>query len=388
MGPLLAALVATLVLIGSAGAQPVADHLKCYKVKDPQTKATYSADLGGLVAEPGCTIKVPAVMACVPATKTNVTPAPPGTGGTGPLNAFGCYKVKCPKATLPALQLNDQFGTRVVTPAAPKLLCAPVEATTTTTASTTTTTTTTVPGCGALGTACVTSSDCCSNYCASSAEHDCTSNPCRDRGDAGAGCTDLATGYSCACSAGFVFNGISCVGACQTTDPCGNGGTCTVSGGSWTCSCPAGYVSSGGTYPTCIPVNTCSPIPSTTTTTTTLPGCAALGAACVNSVDCCSNNCPSSAQHDCASNPCRDRGDAGAGCTDLVPPGTGYSCACSAGFVFNAISCVGACPTTDPCGDGGTCTVSGGGWTCSCPAGYVSSGGTYPSCVPVNACSP
>src|SRR6266851_3438655 len=86
------------------------DHLKCYKVKDPQAKVTYTADLGGLVAEPGCTIKVPAVMACVPATKTNVTPSPPGGGGTGTPNSFLCYKVKCPTTTLPTLNGTDQFG--------------------------------------------------------------------------------------------------------------------------------------------------------------------------------------------------------------------------------------------------------------------------------------
>ncbi len=143
----LAALCLTWVAPGAA--QPVPDHLKCYKIKDPQAKASYTANLGGLVAEPGCKIKVPATMACVPATKTNVTPTPPGTGGTGTPNAFGCYKTKCPKATLPAFQLNDQFGSRSVTPSAPKLLCAPVApptTTTTTTSTTTTSTTTTTPG--------------------------------------------------------------------------------------------------------------------------------------------------------------------------------------------------------------------------------------------------
>jgi hypothetical protein len=142
-----------------AFAQP-ADHLKCYKVKDPQPKAFYTADLGGLVAEPGCTIKVPALMACVPATKTNVAPAPPGTGGSGAPGAFGCYKVKCPKADLPAIALNDQFGSRTVTPKAPRMLCAPVAPTTTTS--------TTIP-CKAQGESCSFSgtadSECCSGCC-------------------------------------------------------------------------------------------------------------------------------------------------------------------------------------------------------------------------------
>ena len=71
MKPLLAALIAVLAFVARANAQPVADHLKCYKVRDPQAKTTYTADLGGLVAEPGCTIKVPAVMACARRRRTS-----------------------------------------------------------------------------------------------------------------------------------------------------------------------------------------------------------------------------------------------------------------------------------------------------------------------------
>ena len=148
-----------------AAGQPVADHLKCYKLKkDPQQKASYTADLGGLVAEPGCTIKVPATMVCVPATKTNVVPQPQGTGGTGSPNAFGCYKIRCPKATLPTIPLSDQFGSRSVIPSAPKLLCAPAPPPSTTTTITRTTTTSCPPatapycggssGCGGVPAAC------------------------------------------------------------------------------------------------------------------------------------------------------------------------------------------------------------------------------------------
>ena len=45
---------------------------------NPLAKASYAADVGGLLFAPGCTIKVPAITACVPATKTNVEPPPPG----------------------------------------------------------------------------------------------------------------------------------------------------------------------------------------------------------------------------------------------------------------------------------------------------------------------
>ncbi len=145
------AFIAGLVFAAPVGAQPVADHLKCYKVKDPQAPATYTADLGGLVADAGCRIKVPALMACVPATKANVTPTPPGGGGTGTPNSFFCYKAKCPKATIPPITGQDQFGSRTVTPSAAKLLCAPVASPTTTTS---TTTTTSLPLCGPGGQPC------------------------------------------------------------------------------------------------------------------------------------------------------------------------------------------------------------------------------------------
>jgi hypothetical protein len=134
------------VLVASRAAA-VSDHLKCYKIKDPQAKVKYTATLDGLTVETGCTIKVPGKLLCVPAEKSSVTPTPPGGGGTGEPNRFVCYKVKCPKATVPPLAVSDQFGTRSVTPGTTKYLCAPVAGptTTTTTATTTSTTLTTLP---------------------------------------------------------------------------------------------------------------------------------------------------------------------------------------------------------------------------------------------------
>jgi hypothetical protein len=52
-----------------------ADGRLAFKAKDPLAKGTYTADLGGLTAEPGCVIKVPAKLTCVPATKSDVDPA-------------------------------------------------------------------------------------------------------------------------------------------------------------------------------------------------------------------------------------------------------------------------------------------------------------------------
>ena len=140
-------LAGALLLAASAAAQPVSDHLKCFKVRDSAQRVPYVGDLGGHVTESGCTIKFPAVMACVPASASNVQPTPPGVGGTGVPNAFACYKVKCPKGALPPLQIDDRFGSRTVRPVKSKLVCAP-SATTTSTVAGGSTTTTTTPGGG------------------------------------------------------------------------------------------------------------------------------------------------------------------------------------------------------------------------------------------------
>jgi hypothetical protein len=91
----------------------VPDHLECFKVRDSQARATYRADVAGLVAEPGCVIRVPGTLFCTQTTKSNVDPVPPGGAGDGgPAGRFLCYKLKCPKAALPTVTWNDQFGSR------------------------------------------------------------------------------------------------------------------------------------------------------------------------------------------------------------------------------------------------------------------------------------
>ena len=144
----------SLVLLGVVfGVVPalaqVPDHLKCYKVKDSLAKAEYTADLGGLAAEPDCLIKTPAKMLCVETAKTNVTPAPPGAAPGSAAGRFACYKVKCAKGPKLPVTIDDQFGSRAAEVIGPKLLCAPanVGPTTTTTATSTTTTTMGVSGC-------------------------------------------------------------------------------------------------------------------------------------------------------------------------------------------------------------------------------------------------
>jgi hypothetical protein len=116
--------VLSLAIVLPAGAQ-VADHLKCYKIKDSATKAKYVADLDGLAPEAGCLIKVPGQLLCVESKKTNVSPTPPGSPPGRQTGRFVCYKVKCPKATLAPIAWTDQFGTRTVQPGVANLVCAP-----------------------------------------------------------------------------------------------------------------------------------------------------------------------------------------------------------------------------------------------------------------------
>ena len=120
--------IVLLMVAARAGAQPVPDHLTCYRVKDPQAKGAYTADLGGLVAEPGCKIAVPGHIFCTQATKTGVTPTPPGgADNSGAAGRFLCYKVKCPRAKLANIPWHDQFGTRTLVPATKtaSVVCAP-----------------------------------------------------------------------------------------------------------------------------------------------------------------------------------------------------------------------------------------------------------------------
>jgi len=138
--------VASLILSTSvalpslAGAQ---DHLECFKGKDFGAKAIYNADLQSLLAQHHCTIKLPAKLLCLKATKNNVTPPPPGHPPGPVAGNFACYRVKCP-TTFASMGLHDQFGVRVMQVKKAQLLCAPAiySATTTTTTTIHTTTTT------------------------------------------------------------------------------------------------------------------------------------------------------------------------------------------------------------------------------------------------------
>ncbi len=132
------------VLLGASTLAAAGDHLACYKVKDTLAKATFPGvnllSNDGGPNQTGCTIATGTKLCCDPVDKVGVPPQPGGSGPGGLTTRFCCYKVKCPKVPASTLDFTDQFGSRMLSIAAPKMVCAPVPTTSTTTTSTTTTT--------------------------------------------------------------------------------------------------------------------------------------------------------------------------------------------------------------------------------------------------------
>src|SRR3954470_6207194 len=113
------ALVFVAFAAGSAPAQPVNDHLKCYRVQDP-LKLSGVVDLSGpqYGLEAGCKISRP-LLFCVPVTKTvksafdtstkpptPITPLP--VTGPDPGDRI-CYRIACPPGPSISQMVTDQF---------------------------------------------------------------------------------------------------------------------------------------------------------------------------------------------------------------------------------------------------------------------------------------
>ncbi len=263
----------------------IPDHLECYTAQDPQAAAVYTADVDGLVPDTGCAIRVPAKLTCVPATKQNVSPTPPGGGGSGYADPFTCYALECPSGAPPAMAGADQFGYRAVTPKKATLLCAPPVVSTTTTTSGPTTTTTTpaqcacgTSGCCALqGSSCGTAVECCSGICDASGHCGCVGagTACAPPASQNATCcSELCdeTGR-CACgaySSRCAVNADCCSGSCDlASSRCAcltTGAPCSPPGGS--ISCCSGVCDTGGQC-----------------------ACSGLHVHCTSNAECCSGVC-------------------------------------------------------------------------------------------------
>ncbi len=128
----IAFIVAWAVLLGSplASAQP-ADHLQCFKIKDPiKLKGVVALDAREYGLDPACKISK-ARMICIGAEKTLIEAFDrkerifPLLLGGPEADTRVCYKVKCPRRKLPNPLVADQFGERTLEKLKTSMLCTP-----------------------------------------------------------------------------------------------------------------------------------------------------------------------------------------------------------------------------------------------------------------------
>src|SRR5262249_2965069 len=149
-------------LASTTSAQPVFDHLKCYKVKElNKQKVKGLVDLTPMqtqfLRENDCKITGPKLL-CVPVSKENprTVPPPPGAPAGPEESDHICYSLRCRKPFPGSVPVTDQFGTFALQPTGTSLLCTPARkggstTTTSTTVTTTTTSTTTTMPTNACG---------------------------------------------------------------------------------------------------------------------------------------------------------------------------------------------------------------------------------------------
>jgi hypothetical protein len=115
-----------LLLCGAAARAQTLDHLQCYKTRDPaHVDAEVDLDSERFGAARGCKV-ARAALVCVPASSAVIGAPPLGDAPGQPLeDARVCYKVRCPSAAAPSIELADRFGTRVFTGLETSLVCTP-----------------------------------------------------------------------------------------------------------------------------------------------------------------------------------------------------------------------------------------------------------------------
>lgn len=127
--------IGILLLLASTASAQVADHLQCFKIKDPVVlKGVVDLDSPQLGVAAGCKVSK-AALYCVAAEKSVVSAADRGQPlvplphrGADAGAARVCYKAKCPAAALPDQPVTDQFGTRTLTKLKAAMLCTPAAA--------------------------------------------------------------------------------------------------------------------------------------------------------------------------------------------------------------------------------------------------------------------
>ncbi len=110
----------------------VVDHLKCYKIKDPN-KLSGKVDLNSpqFGLEPGCRI-AKTKRFCVPVKKTVISASVNGTvitpspvAGQNLVDDYVCYTIICATTPPASAKVQDQFSTRTFTKFKASEVCVP-----------------------------------------------------------------------------------------------------------------------------------------------------------------------------------------------------------------------------------------------------------------------
>ena len=113
---------------GVAGATPVADNLKCYRVTDTHHFEAAVQLLGRQFGdETKCSVDVSASYYCVPvAAEVDSSSAPAAqVEGQELRDDRICYTISCPEVDRATRNVTDRFGTRKVERGQPAMLCVP-----------------------------------------------------------------------------------------------------------------------------------------------------------------------------------------------------------------------------------------------------------------------
>ncbi len=129
---LFALTILTSTLIGStlAQAQPLLDHLQCYKVKGPLDEVAV-VDMttdSSFDQWARCEVRVRATELCLPVedsllSYTGTELAVEGQDLTG--GGYICYKARCGRRSLPGVSATDRFGGRLLAPSKTTRVCTP-----------------------------------------------------------------------------------------------------------------------------------------------------------------------------------------------------------------------------------------------------------------------
>jgi hypothetical protein len=112
---------AAMVTLALAGVEPARsqtnDHMKCYRVSDRGgAVAVVDLETAQFGLDAGCKLKARSRELCMPAAADVIGAehVDPSVTGENLTNERLCYRIRCPKRSLPQVQVADRFGTRAV----------------------------------------------------------------------------------------------------------------------------------------------------------------------------------------------------------------------------------------------------------------------------------